>query len=71
MYFFNTHVGTFYIKPKLNGWDVLYQDEHLGYYDSHIQAAYEISNGLTFWPSCGNPNLLSIPEDINDWLFDK
>lgn len=64
---YSTKHGTFRIVLIGQRWRAMFENEDLGAYSSPLQAAYELANGHTFWPSCGDPSTMAIPEDISDW----
>ena len=67
-YRFMTRAGLFKIVQERNGrWQAMYQDEGLGSYATAQQTAEDLAGGHTFWPSCGDPSLFGIPEDITEW----
>lgn len=67
---FETKRGAFRVVPMQGGgYQAMFEDEALGPYGSAADAAYELANGTTFWPSFGDPSPLRIPEDIENWTF--
>lgn len=67
-WYYKTKKGIFYIAPMNDGkFHIIYDDTSLGGYPTPHQAAEEIANGYCFWPSCGDPEELNIPEELDDW----
>lgn len=66
-YSYRTRRGVFRAVLKRGRWRAMFEDEDLGPYRTARDAAYAIANGETSWPSCGNPMLLRIPEELDDW----
>lgn len=67
LFSFTTRKGVFYVCAKGEYFYPGFEDESLGAYASPQMAAYELANGHTFWPSCGDPSLLDIPESLDHW----
>lgn len=68
VYRFITRCGAFMLIPDERGWMVWFGDDCIdGPYASPQTAAQEIAGGHCAWPSCGDPSLLSIPEDLSEW----
>jgi hypothetical protein len=67
-YSHNTRHGTFWVAIQDDRrWHVVFDGDSLGGYDDPHSAAYELANGLTYWPSFGDPTALGIPEELDDW----
>lgn len=60
--------GTFWIRLSSQGrWHVLFEDEDLGSYAQPQQALDDLASGATYWPSCGNPAALRLPDELAAW----
>lgn len=71
-FLFKTRRGTFRIEQHPNGWQAWFGDEYFdGPFRSAQAAAEDIAGGHTAWPSCGDPSLLLIPEDLAAWTLRK
>jgi hypothetical protein len=68
-YTYRTPAGLFSIVlQSIDGnWHAMFEDEDLGPYSTAQQAAEAIAGGETYWPSCGDPSRLSLPDEIADW----
>lgn len=67
-FWFKTRAGTFRIVRDGDRWQPWFEDERLmGRYRTPQVVAEELANGVTDWPSCGNPATLGLPEDIAEW----
>lgn len=67
-YTYRTRAGTFRIVQQPDGhWQAMYEDEGLGSYSSPQHALDDLAGGYTFWPSCGDPSQLGLPDELSDW----
>lgn len=66
-FFYRTTAGTFRITPKGQLWELWFEAECLGRYNSPTQASYEAGSGVCDWPSAGDPQSLGVPEELEDW----
>jgi len=68
LYSCQTRIGKFYIA-EINGYfQPVFDDEPLGNYGTPQQAAEDLANGHTDFPSCGvDPSTLGIPDDVTEW----
>jgi len=67
-YEFRTRAGAFRIVPHGGGWVAMFEAELLSpAYQTAQHALDDLAGGHTDWPSCGDPSLLGIPEDLSDW----
>lgn len=65
---YRSRAGTFRIVQEPNGrWQAMFEDEGLGSYHSAQAALDDLAGGHTFWPSCGDPSQLGLPEDLSAW----
>lgn len=67
-YEYKTKPGTFRIEQTRLGWIPMFESEALaGAYRTAQSALDGLVEGLTDWPSCGNPAELDLPNDFDDW----
>ena len=67
-YRFNTKAGLFSIRLDRHGrWHAMFDDEDLGAYATAQHACDDLVGGHTDWPSCGDPSLLKLPDEVGDW----
>lgn len=68
LYSWQTRIGKFYIA-EINGYfHPVFDDEPLGAYGTPQQAAEDLANGHTDFPSCGvDPSTLGISDDVTEW----
>ena len=68
VYVHKTRVGKFSIELKQTGrWHVIWNDNDLGSFHSPSLALADLVGGHTHWPSCGDPSLLGMSEDLGEW----
>ena len=67
-YRFQTKEGPFTIVHHADRWQVRFQGETLGTYDTAQQAADDVAGGLTLAPSSGlETSTLGIPHELSEW----
>ncbi|HLA34305.1 MAG TPA: hypothetical protein VJ001_05490 [Rhodocyclaceae bacterium] len=67
-YRYTCRVGEFRLVPDRNGrWNAMFDDEGLGSYATVHQALEDLVGGHTYWPSCGDPSELGLPDDLSGW----
>ena len=71
-FWFKTRSGTFRIERDGDRWRPWFEDERLmGAYASPQRALDDLAGGHTDWPSCGDPSLQGLPDEIGDWQHAK
>jgi hypothetical protein len=69
-YVFQTPRGRFAIVPERDGFNVLFEDEVLGWYGAPEQALDDLVGGHTYLPSNGvDPSTLGLPDELSEWTF--
>jgi hypothetical protein len=67
-YVYKTRVGNFSIELKPTGrWHVIWNHEDLGSFHSPRLALADLVGGHTHWPSCGDPSLLGMSDELSEW----
>lgn len=67
-YVHKTHAGPFTIELRHDGrWHVTLHGDDLGSYQSAQVALDDLVGGHTRWPSCGDPSVLGMSSDLNEW----
>lgn len=65
---FRTKWGVAAIIHNRGDFDVIFDGDNLGCYDSAAVALDELIGGHTNWPSCGkDPSEMGIPDDLSEW----
>lgn len=68
IYRYMTRQGAVTLVPDSDGWHIYYDDDKIdGPFQTAQSAAESIALGHGTWPSCGDPSLLGIPEDLSMW----
>ena len=63
-----TCVGPFSIELKQTGrWHVTWNNDDLGSFHSAQLALDDLVRGHTRWPSCGDPSLLGMSDELSEW----
>jgi hypothetical protein len=67
-YVFESRAGMFTIRWRGDGrWCVWFMDKALDNYHSAAAALDDLVGGHGIWPSCGDPSLLDLPEELSEW----
>jgi hypothetical protein len=68
-YIWRTRIGPFYIAEHEGRFHAMFGDsESLGSYANAQQAAEDLANGHTFFPSNGiDPSTLGIDDQVSEW----
>jgi len=67
-YVHKTRVGKFSIELKqTRRWHVIWNDNDLGSFHSPQLALADLLGGHTHWPSCGDPSLLGMSDELSGW----
>ena len=64
---FRTGEGVWMIARRGKKWCPMFGDENLGGYQSPHTALEALVGGHTVWPSCGDPAVFGLPDDLEDW----
>ena len=64
---YKSSVGAFRIVQREEGFQLLFEDEALGYYHDPLFALDDLVGGFCTWPSIGDPSKLRIPDDLKEW----
>jgi len=63
-----TKVGTFYIVPREDSYEIMFRDDGLGQYATPQQAVDDLVGGHTFSAGPGiDTSKLGIPDDLGEW----
>jgi hypothetical protein len=67
---FVTQWGMFSIIPRGEQFEVMFNEESLGFYPSPTAALEDLVCGYTSWPSNGlNPAEAGLPGELPEWIF--
>jgi len=67
-YSYKTSAGTFHIKISINNrWEICFENECLGSYETAQLALDDLCGGHTFSCSAGDTSALGLPDEISDW----
>jgi hypothetical protein len=59
--------GTFWLRQRNSRWHAYFEDEDLGSYHSALSACADLVGGHTYWPSCGDPSVLGLSDELSEW----
>lgn len=67
-YEFETPKGLFALQRRADGmWVTMFESEALEPHITPEKAAHALASGEGVWPSCGDPSVLGIPDELSGW----